>query len=268
MEFGLKDRVAIVTGASRGIGRATAAALAAEGASLALCSRKEAEIRQTAEDLASRYHVRVHAEACDMMKFEEIDGFIRSSVDRLGRVDTLVNNVGASLSKKFDELADDDWQEVVEKNLYATLRCSRAVVPLLITQGGGTIVNIAALSGLRPRVGQIASNAVKAAIVNFTQSLSWEVGPHGIRVNAVCPAAILTERWEARVRKIADTKKLDYETALRELARSKIPVGRFGTPEDVAHLVTFLASNKSDYINGVAIEVDGGLGRCVDLEIK
>ena len=261
MDLGLKDRVAMVTGASRGIGRATAFALAGEGASLALCSRNEKEIKQTAKEIFSLHGVKVHAEAWDLLKSGSIEGLLKGSVEALGRVDILVNNVGAGITKPFEALSEKDWQEALEKNFWVALRCCRAVLPMMKAQGSGKIINIAALSGKVPRQGQIGSNAAKAALINLTESLACEVGSYGIRVNAVCPAAILTERWEDRVRKIAHEKSQPYDTTLKELARTRIPAGRFGTPEDVAWVVAFLASDKSDFINGVAIEVDGGLGR-------
>lgn len=268
MDLGLKDRVAIVTGASRGIGRAIACAFAAEGASVALCSRTGEEIQQTAQEISSRYGVKVHAEAWDLMKPRAIQGFVEGTVQALGRVDILVNNVGGGITKPFEELTEEDWDEALDKNLRVALRSSRAVLPLMKAQRGGAIVNIAALSGKLPRLGQIGSNVAKAALVNLTESLACELGPFAIRVNAVCPAVILTERWEKRVREMARKRGQGYDAMLRDLAQTAIPVGRFGAPEDVAALVLFLASDKSGFITGVAIEVDGGLGRCLKIEIQ
>ncbi|MGH7775295.1 MAG: SDR family NAD(P)-dependent oxidoreductase [Candidatus Binatia bacterium] len=259
----MKGRVAMVTGASRGIGRAIAFAFAVEGTALALCSRKEKEIKKTAKEISSRYGVKVHAEARDLTKSNAVEGFVRGTVKALGTIDILVNNVGGGISAAFDELAEKDWQAAWEKNFWVALSCCRATVPLMRSRGSGKIINIAALSGKVPRQGQIGSNVAKAALINLTESLACEVGRYGIRVNAVCPAAILTERWENRVRNMAREKGKDYDTTLKEVAQIRIPAGRFGLPEDVAHLVVFLASDRSDFINGVSIEVDGGLGRFV-----
>ncbi|MBI4522901.1 MAG: SDR family oxidoreductase [Deltaproteobacteria bacterium] len=268
MDLNLKDKVVMVTGASRGIGRAIAFILAAEGAALALCGRTESAIKEAAKEIASRHDPRIYAGSWDLAKPGAIDGFLRASLAELGRVDVLVNNVGAGFSKSFDDLTEDEWREVLEKNFWIALRCSRAVVPLMKRNGSGRIINIAALSGKLPRRGQVASNTAKAALINLTESLAAELGADGIRVNAVCPAAILTERWQARIEKIAHDNHQDYATTIRELARTRIPAGRFGLPDDVAHLVAFLASDKSDFINGVSIEVDGGLGRSLALEIQ
>lgn len=267
MDLGLKNKVAMVTGASRGIGSAIAIGFAAEGTALALCSRTEQAIQKTAQEIASRYGVKVHAEARDFMQPEAIQGFVEESVKALGRIDILVNNIGAGMTKPFGELTEEDWNEALDKNLWVALRASRAVLPLMKAQGRGAIINIAALSGKVPRLGQIGSNVAKAALINLTESLAGELGPYGIRVNAVCPAVVLTERWERRVRERARNRGKDYDTTLRELAQTAVPLGRFGAPEDVASMVVFLASDKSGFITGVSIEIDGGVGRCLKLEI-
>jgi 3-oxoacyl-[acyl-carrier protein] reductase len=267
MDLGLKDRVAMVTGSSRGIGRAIAFALAEEGASLALCSRSEKEIKRTAEEVSSLYGTKIYAGAWDLLIPEATERFVEEAVKTLGHIDILVNNVGGGIARFFDDLTEKDWQEALEKNFWVALRCSRAVLPQMKAHGSGKIINIAALSGKLPRFGQIGSNVAKAALINLTESLAYEVGPCGIRVNAVCPAIVWTERWEGRVRQLARQKGKSYDATREELARTTIPVGRFGTPEDVASLVAFLASDKSDFINGVSIEVDGGLGRSLRLEI-
>ena len=258
----------MVTGASKGIGRATALAFAEEGATLAICSRTEKAIKETAQDISSRYGVKVHAQAQDLTKPDAIKSFVNGAKAVLGRIDILVNNVGGGITKPFDELSQKDWQEAFEKNLWVAVRCCRAVLPVMKKQDGGKIINLAALSGKIPRRGQIGSNVAKAALINLTESLAVELGGYGIRVNAICPAAIFTERWEERIRKMAQEKGQDYDTTVKSLARDQMPVGRFGAPEDVAALAAFLASDKSDFINGVSIEVDGGLGRSVNLDVR
>lgn len=268
MDLGLKGKVALVTGASRGIGRAIALALAGEGASVAICSRKEREIRKSEKEIASLHRVRCHAEARDLSRTGDVEAFVEGSVRALGPIDILVNNVGAGINKGFDDLSEKDWQEALEKNLWIALRLCRSVIPMMKKRRGGRIINIAALSGKVPRLGQIGSNVAKAALINLTESLACEMGAYGIRVNAVCPAAILTERWVARVKRVAEERGQSYEEALKELAGARIPAGRFGAPEDVAALVAFLASEKSDFINGVSIEVDGGAGRCGNLDLR
>ncbi|MBI4489718.1 MAG: glucose 1-dehydrogenase [Deltaproteobacteria bacterium] len=268
MNLGLKDKVTVVTGASRGLGKAIAHGFAAEGAKLAICSRTEATIQGEARDLSTRYQTEVHWEACDLLNPGAADRFIERTIHRFGHVDVLVNNLGAGLSRPFDEVSEEDWQRVMDINLKAAIRCCKTILPTMKERGKGRIINIAALSGKVPRLGQIASNVAKAALINFTESLACEVAPYGIRVNAVCPAAVLTERWEERVNRAAKARGEDFTTAMRNMARKFIPVGRFGAPEEVASAVVFLASEKADFITGTCLMVDGGIGKAVSISLE
>lgn len=257
----------MVTGASRGLGKAIAHTLAAEGATLALCSRAEKDINETAKEISSRYGVEVNGEAWDLLSPGAAEGFIEGVVKRFGLVDILVNNVGAGLSKAFEDLSDEEWQRVLDLNLRVTIRCCRAVLPIMKQHGKGKIINLAALSGRVPRLGQIGSNVAKAALINFTESLAREVASYGIRVNAVCPAAVMTERWRERVEKVARERKEDFDTAMRNMAKAAIPVGRFGAPEEVASAVAFLVSERADFITGDCLLLDGGIGRGVSFKL-
>lgn len=268
MDLGLKGKVAAVTGASRGLGKAIAHAFAAEGTNLAICSRTETLIKEIASDIAKRYQTEVHWEARDLLNPGAAEGFIEGTINRFGHVDILVNNVGAGLSRPFEEVAEEDWQRLIDINLKVAIRCCKAILPIMKQRGKGRIINLAALSGRVPRLGQIVSNVAKAALINFTESLACEVAPYGIRVNAVCPAAVLTERWEERVNRAAQARGEDFATAMRDMAQKFIPVGRFGSPEEVASAVVFLASEKADFITGTCLMVDGGTGKTVSIELE
>ncbi|MFQ5850300.1 MAG: SDR family NAD(P)-dependent oxidoreductase [Candidatus Binatia bacterium] len=268
MDLGLKDKVAVVTGASRGLGKAIAYGLAAEGAAVAVCSRTESLIRDLARDISDHCQARVHWEARDLISPGAAKGFIESTIKRFGCVDILVNNVGAGLSRSFEDLTEDEWQHLLDLNLRVAIRCCRAVLPMMKERGKGKIVNIAALSGKIPRLGQIGSNVAKAALINFTESLARETAPYGVRVNAVCPAAVMTDRWEERVNKVARERGEDFATAMQNMAKGVIPVGRFGSPEEVASAVAFLASERADFITGACLMLDGGIGTGVALELK
>ncbi len=268
MDLSLKGKVAVVTGASRGIGKAIAYGFAAEGTDFAICSRTEPVIKDIARDLSNRYQTAVHWDARDLLTPGSVEQFIEGTMKRFGNVDILVNNVGASLGKPFEDLTEDEWQHLLDLNLKVAVRCCREILPIMKQQGKGRIVNISALSGRVPRLGQIGSNVAKAALINFTESLAREVAPYGVRVNAVCPAAVMTERWEARINKMAKERKEDFTTTSLKVAKSGIPVGRFGSPEDVASAVIFLASERADFITGDCLMVDGGIGRGVSLELK
>jgi len=268
MDLGLKGKVAVVTGASRGLGKAIAHALAAEGTTLAICSRNESSIKDVARNISDQYKTEVHWEARNLVAPGEAEKFIKGTIERCGGVDVLVNNVGRGHTKPFEDLTDDEWQSLLDINLKVAISCSRAALPAMKQRGKGKIVNVAALSGKMPRLGQIGSNVAKAALINFTESLAREFAPYGVRVNAVCPAAVLTERWVERVNKVAKGRGVDFDTAMHAMAGGVIPLGRFGSPEEVASTVAFLASAKSDFITGASIMLDGGIGAGVSLEFK
>jgi 3-oxoacyl-[acyl-carrier protein] reductase len=264
MELGLKGKVVLVTGASRGIGRAIALAFAGEGCRLALASRTADALAAVAEEVEA-----LGAEArhwvTDVTDPTQVETLVQRVCREWGRIDILVNNAGGALAKPFEAVADEEWEWVINLNLRSTIRLSRAVLPRMKEQGGGQIINISALSGRVPRLGQIASNAVKAALINFTESLAAEVARHGIRVNAVCPAAVLTDRWQERVACYGKEHGLPFEQAMTELAGKIIPLGRFGRPEEVASAVVFLASEVAGFITGTSIFVDGGMGHTVSI---
>ncbi len=261
MELGLKGKVALVTGASRGIGRAIALAFAEEGARLILASRTREALSAVAKEVETR-GAEARTRVADVTDPSEAQMLVESAHRDWGRIDVLVNNAGGGLAKAFEAVSDEEWQLSVNLNFLAAVRLSRAVLPKMKEQGGGQIINIAALSGRVPRLGQIASNAAKAALINFTESLAAEVAPYGIRVNAVCPAAVLSGRWEERVARYAKERELPIEQARTEMAKG-IPLGRLGRPEEVAAVVVFLASERAGFMTGGSIFVDGGMGRTV-----
>ncbi len=262
MDLGLRGQVVLITGASRGLGRACAVAFAAEGARLALCARGEADLR-AAVTAATKAGGEASAVVGDVTRADDVRRLLDEVVGRYGRVDVLVNNAGGGLARPFVDVDDDAWRASVELNLLGAVRLTRALVPVMRAQGGGRVVNIAAASGRTPRLGQVASNASKAALINLTESLAGELAADGIRVNAVCPGLIRNHRWESRIAAIATARGIGVEEAARLLGRENVPLGRLGTAEEVAPLVVFLASPVAGYITGVAVEVDGGLARCV-----
>lgn len=254
----------MITGASRGIGRAAASAFIAEGSRLAVCSRNGEELRAAlrADGVPEDRALALEA---DVGRLADVEGFVGAARDRFGTIHVLVNNAGAGLPMAFEDVTDDGWGAVLEQNLWSTIRMTRAVLPVTQAAGGGRIINVAALSGLRPRLGQVASNVAKAGVVSLTKSLAAELAPYNILVNAVCPGMVLTSRWLARVQRLAREQGVSEEEARRRMAGFGIPLGRFGQPEEVAGIILFLASRHAGYITGTALEVDGGLGACIDL---
>jgi 3-oxoacyl-[acyl-carrier protein] reductase len=249
MDLALRDRVAIVTGGSRGIGKAICLGLAAEGANVAFCARGEEALRQTESELRD-LGVKVLPEPVDVTRPGALEDFIGRAAEGLGGVDILVNNVGGARP------ADDDaaWQDSLNLNLMAAVRASRAVVPHMRARAGGSIIHITSIYG-RESGGPPTYNAAKAAMNGHAKSLALQLAPEGIRVNAVAPGSIRFEggSWDRRV-------KQDPEGMQRFVAQN-IPAGRFGTPEEVADVVVFLASPRANWITGACINVDGGQSR-------
>jgi 3-oxoacyl-[acyl-carrier protein] reductase len=249
MDLGLKGKVAVVTGGSRGIGRAICLGLAAEGCDIALCARGEEALRRTETELLER-GVRVLALATDVAAEGGVERFIERSAGDLGGIDILVNNVGGSRP------GDDDsaWQGAIDLNLMAAVRATRTALPHLRARGGGCVIHITSIYG-RESGGPQTYNAVKAAMNGHAKTLALQLAPEGIRVNAVAPGSIRFPggSWDRRVQQ-------DPEGMARFVAQN-IPSGRFGRPEEVADVVVFLASPRANWITGACINVDGGQSR-------
>jgi 3-oxoacyl-[acyl-carrier protein] reductase len=248
MNLGLKGKVVVIIGASRGVGAATSRLFAEEGARLALLSRGKPDLEQLADELRTRNP------GMDILTFTRdatdpgcVEPVIQEVIERYGRVDVLVNCAGAGLRRTFEELTDEEWSSCVELNLMTAVRFSRAVLPEMKARRQGRIINLGAVSAVRPRPGQIASNVVKAALTNFTRSLAQEVAPFNILVNAVCPGSVEGSRWHTK------------EQEVRDAIKRTIPLGRVGKPDEVASLIVFLAGDQASYITGSIINVDGGL---------
>jgi 3-oxoacyl-[acyl-carrier protein] reductase len=261
MDLGLKDRVALVTGGSKGIGRSVARALANEGAKLAICARGEADLGSAAEELRAA-GADVLAVAADLVQPADIRRFVDSAVARFGRIDILVNNAVSSTQNSFAALSDEEWKHHLDVKLMGYVRCAREVLPHMQKARSGRIVNIAGMSARIVTEYRITNGAVNAAVTNFTKHLSEQVGKDGITVNAIHPGYTWTPRLEAVLRRWSelDGVPLEEVTALR---LKEIPIGRFVQPEDLASLALFLCSDAASAITGQAIAVDGGSGRAI-----
>ncbi|MFN8523102.1 MAG: SDR family oxidoreductase [Chloroflexota bacterium] len=253
MELGLRNKVAIVTGASRGIGRSIALGLAAEGCKLAVCARGAEVLEQTAAELRAK-GVDVLAVAADATDGAALESFINRAVSHYGRADVLVNNVGGGGQDQFVETSDADWAATFDLTLWPAVRASRLVVPVMERQGSGSIIMITSIYG-REWGGRPAYNVVKAAENALAKSMARQLAPKGIRVNAVAPGSIIFPggSWERRVQ--ADPEKL------AAFVQAEMPLGRFGRPEEVANVVVFLASDAASLMVGTCVNVDGGQSR-------
>jgi len=262
MDLGLKDKVAVVGGASKGLGRACAEVLAEEGARVVVCSRSRADLDRAAQEIRDRTGAEVLAIAGDLDRPDTIRGLIAAAVDRLGHLDILVNNSGGPPLARAASATEEQWATAVERSLLFFARMSREAVPHLKRQGGGRIINILASTVYQPIPNLALSGATRMGVVAFAKSLADEVGRDGILVNNVCPGSILTERMHSNVSARARELGISVDEGLAQRA-AETAVGRIGEPRELAYLVAFLASDKSTYITGTTILVDGGLVRSV-----
>ena len=249
MDLGLKGKVAIVTGASRGIGRSIALGLADEGCNLAICSRSEEALQKAAQDMRNR-GVEVVAVAADVTQEHGAKQIVDQAMASFQHVDVLVNNVGGSNWKPFVEHSDEDWQNIIDLNLFAAIRMSRRVVPIMEQQGNGSIIMISSIWG-RELGGPSSYNATKAAEIGLAKNLAKELAPKGIRVNTVAPGSILFPGGGWDQRQNADPK------GMANFVKQNMPLGRFGRPEEIASVVVFLSSERASLLTGACINVDG-----------
>jgi 3-oxoacyl-[acyl-carrier protein] reductase len=257
MDLGLKDKVAIVGGASMGIGYGIARLLAAEGARVAVTARREPALLTAAEQLRAETAAEVLPIQGDGRRAEDCTRVVETVVSKLGGIDIVVNNDGAPPLGDLATFDDAAWAKAVEQNLMYVVRMARHTVPHMAARGGGSILNIAALSALQPAVGFGLSVATWNGVIGFAKTLSLEVAAQNINVNTICPGYIETQRLEK-----VFTSQGDSE-AMRKSLTAEIPMGRIGTIEDVAHAVAMLVSPRGRYITGTTITVDGGLLRSV-----
>ncbi|GCE51050.1 3-oxoacyl-[acyl-carrier protein] reductase [Thermosporothrix hazakensis] len=261
MDLGLTGKVALVMAASKGIGKACAMALAAEGATIVMGARNKETLQQAADELQQRYNVPVLALPTDVTKAADIQAIVEAAVQQFQRLDILVNNAGGPPFGYFESFDDAQWQAAFELTLLSTVRLIRAVHPHMRSSGGGRIINITSTSVKQPIDGLLLSNAIRPGVIGLTKSLSVEFAPDNITINNVCPGRILTDRIRSGSSVLSRTAAgASEEEALRDLAQD-IPMKRLGKPEELASLVAFLASEQASYITGTTIPVDGGLVR-------
>jgi 3-oxoacyl-[acyl-carrier protein] reductase len=257
MDLGLKGRSALVTGGSKGIGKAVARGLAQEGARVAICAREPKALDEAAKRIAGETGAEVVAVAGDLTRPADVERIVAAAIDRFGRLDILVNNAGAAPGGRLLDLTEEDWQTALQLKFLGYVRCMKAVLPHMVKQGGGRIVNIVGNDGVKPIGLELSPSAANAADLAVTVALAEEYGRHGICINAINPGPVATERWDQLVAGVGRALGISTAEAQKKAERS-IPLGRICTPEEVANVAVFLASERASFVNGAMITVDGG----------
>lgn len=255
MDLNLKDKVALITGASRGLGKGIALGLAAEGCHLAICARQAEQLENAAKEMRAK-NIEVLALPLDVTRADHVEQLVQQTKEKFGKIDILVNNVGGNRRNLFEKTTDADWEAVINLNLLAHVRMSRAVIPQMREQKSGVILFISSIFGRESGGANLSIyNTTKAALISLAKIMAVELAPHHIRVNSLAPGSIRFPggSWDKRC--------LEDPEGMKAFVAREMPLGRFGTVEEVANVAVFLASERASLITGACLNVDGGQSR-------
>ncbi|MFY3790223.1 SDR family NAD(P)-dependent oxidoreductase [Ureibacillus sp. MALMAid1270] len=257
MELGLKDKVAIVTGASKGIGLYSALQLVKEGAKVAIAARSEETLNEAKAFILDQTGVEVLTLSADVSKEDDCKRLVEDTVKHYGKLNILINNAGSSAASPFEEVATDYWQSDLDLKLFGAIHVSKHALPYLKEQNGGSIVNVTAVLAKTPPASSLPTSVSRAAGLALTKAMSKDLGKYNIRVNAVCIGLIrsrqIEERWQNSM------PYNTWEEYSKEVGKT-IPLGRIGETEEAANVITFLASDAASYVTGTSVNIDGGSG--------
>ena len=262
MDLGLQGKVAIVTGGSEGIGRAAAQSLGREGASVVICARRAELLERAAQEIAESTGAEIVAHAADVTNVQDVNQLVQSTIDHFKRLDILVNNAGTSAAGPFEEVSDMAWQQDLDLKLFGAIRSTRAAVPHIRKQGGGSIVNVLNIGAKQPGARSVPTSVSRAAGMALMKALSKELAADNIRVNAINIGLIKSGQNRRRWESMGSPGTLEefYANSARGMG---IPLGRVGEAEEVGDLIAFLCSARAEYISGVSINMDGGTSAVV-----
>jgi 3-oxoacyl-[acyl-carrier protein] reductase len=260
MNLGLNNKIAIVTAASQGLGKASAMALAQEGATIVICSRRQKEIAEAAQEIHETTGATVVPMVIDVMRLEDIKRLVLETKRQFGTIHVLVNNAGGPPTGTISSLTDEDWRKGHELTLMSMIRLTREILPIMTEQRWGRIITIVSIAAKQPINELILSSAIRPGILGLTKVLANLHAKDNITINTVCPGHILTKRQEELAVSRGAQKNMTMEEYLKE-ATSSIPAGRLGRPEEIGNTIAFLASEQASYINGVNLLVDGSAAK-------
>jgi len=257
MDLGIKNKVALVAASSRGLGKAISFQLSREGAKVAICARGKERLGKTRDEIAAETGGAVRAFVADVRDKKQVSKMVKLTVKELGTIEILVSNAGGPPSGMADDFTLDDYRDALELNLLSTVNLCYEVIPFMKKQKWGRIINMVSVAAKQPIDSLILSNTARAGVLGFSKSLSNLLAPSGITVNSICPGYTKTERVEELAKFFEESGKGAVKDFYKNIQKN-IPMGRLGTPEEIAQAVAFLASEEAGYITGVALQVDGG----------